>query len=92
MELLQELSDYCDEYLVHAVDVEGKKAGIEEEVVKLLAEHTKLPVTYAGGVTTMEHIRLLEEIGKKKVDVTIGSALDLFGGNLPFQAVLDYFS
>ena len=87
-ELLELLSDDCDEYLIHAVDVEGKKAGLEVELLQLLSQFTKLPVTYAGGVGTMEDLDLLERLGKGKIDVTIGSALDLFGGELSFEEVV----
>ena len=85
---LDELSAYCDEFLVHAVDVEGKADGIEEELAKLLGDWGKIPVTYAGGVHNFEDLRLLKRLGKDKVHVTIGSALDLFGGNMNFEDVL----
>lgn len=85
---LDELSSYCDEFLVHAVDVEGKADGIEEEVAKLLGGWAKIPVTYAGGVHNFEDLRLLKRLGKNKVHVTIGSALDLFGGSMKFEEVL----
>lgn len=85
---LDELSAYCDEFLVHAVDVEGKADGIEEEVAKLLGGWAKIPVTYAGGVHNFEDLRLLKRLGRNKVHVTIGSALDLFGGSMKFEEVL----
>ena len=84
-QLLEELGGYCDEFLVHAVDVEGKASGIEIELVKLLAVHRGNPVTYAGGVGTMADLELLRKWGQGRVDVTVGSALDLFGGNLPYN-------
>lgn len=87
---LDELSQYCDEFLIHAVDVEGKANGIEIELVKLLGKWNKIPVTYAGGVHSQEDIRLLKELGNNKINVTIGSALDLFGGSLKFDEVLNY--
>lgn len=87
---LDEFSDYCDEFLIHAVDVEGKSAGIEEPVVKLLGEWGKIPVTYAGGVHSFGDLDLIKQLGKGGVDVTIGSALDLFGGNMGFVDVLSY--
>lgn len=83
------LSGFCDEFLVHAVDVEGKANGIEEEVVKLLGNTCEIPVTYAGGVHSYEDLDKLKQLGHDRVDVTIGSALDLFGGNLSFEQVLD---
>ena len=87
-ETLQELAKYCDEFLVHAVDVEGKQSGIEEELVAILAKCDDVLITYAGGVSDLSDIRLLKEIGKDKVDVTVGSALDMFGGKLKFTEVI----
>lgn len=87
LETMEELGDYCDEFLVHAVDVEGKASGIETELAALLSGYEKRPVTYAGGVGSMEDIRILEEYGKGRLDVTVGSALDLFGGTIPFEVL-----
>ena len=56
VELLNRLSDYCDEFLIHAVDVEGKNRGIEEELAGMLGEYEGLPVTYAGGVHDYEDV------------------------------------
>ncbi len=84
------LSRYCSEFLVHAVDVEGKSAGIEVPVVRLLAEETKIRSTYAGGVGSFADLASLKKEGQNRVDVTIGSALDLFGGSLPFEEVLAF--
>jgi phosphoribosylformimino-5-aminoimidazole carboxamide ribotide isomerase len=88
--LLDELSSYCDEFLIHAVDVEGKAKGIEKELVRLLGEWGKIPVTYAGGVGSFEDLRELKELGKDRLNVTIGSALDLFGGPMAYEKVLHY--
>lgn len=89
--VLTELQQYCDEFLIHAVDVEGKASGIETELTVLLSEMDHaFPVTYAGGVGSFEDLRELYECGKGKLDVTIGSALDLFGGSMPFEKVLEY--
>lgn len=87
METLNLLGSYCDEFLVHAVDVEGKANGIETELVNLLARYADLPITYAGGVGSMEDIELLRHAGRSRLDVTVGSALDLFGGTIPFDAL-----
>ncbi len=87
--LMKELSSYCDEYLIHAVDVEGQAHGIESGLVCILDEYNTIPVTYAGGVGSYEDLTLLKELGHNKIDVTIGSALDLFGGKLEFKKVLD---
>lgn len=86
-ESLQYFSKFCNEFLVHAVDVEGKAAGIEEEVAALLGNWGKIPATYAGGIHTYEDLETLRILGKGKVDFTIGSALDLFGGNLEFHKI-----
>ncbi len=88
IETMDELSQYCDEFLIHAVDVEGKSQGIEEELVKMLGEFEKRPVTYAGGVHDFEDLDKLKVLGQDRVNVTIGSALDLFGGNMKFEQVL----
>ena len=88
--LLDKLSQYCDEFLIHAVDVEGKAQGIEKGLVELLGKWEQLPVTYAGGVHDFEDLRLVKELGKNRVNVTIGSALDLFGGEMRFEDVLMY--
>lgn len=87
-DVLDELSGYCDEFLIHAADVEGKAQGIEQELVRMLGNWQGIPVTYAGGVGTYEDIRLLGRLGRGRVDVTVGSALDLFGGPLEFEKVL----
>ncbi len=86
--VLDELSAYCDEFLVHAVDVEGKAGGIEADVAGLLGNWGRQPVTYAGGVHSLEDLRTLKKLGRDRVHVTIGSALDLFGGNMKFEEVL----
>lgn len=85
---LDKLSGYCDEFLIHAVDVEGRADGIEIQLAELLGSWGKIPVTYAGGVHNFEDLRLLKKLGRDKVHVTIGSALDLFGGNMKLEDVL----
>ena len=85
---LEELSAYCDEFLVHAVDVEGKASGIEEPLAEMLGSWGKIPVTYAGGVHNFEDLLILRKLGRGRVHVTIGSALDLFGGNMKLEEVL----
>lgn len=85
------LQGYCDEFLIHAVDVEGKKQGIEERLVQQLGIWCSRPgsiaVTYAGGVHSYEDIDLLKRLGNGKIHVTVGSALDIFGGDLIFDEV-----
>lgn len=85
---MEELSVYCDEFLIHAVDVEGKAQGIEEELAAMLGKFTMRPVTYAGGVHDFSDLAKLKELGNNHVNVTIGSALDLFGGTMEFERVL----
>lgn len=89
-ETLDLLASYCSEYLIHAVDVEGKAQGIEKDLVKLLGAWGRLPMTYAGGVGSFDDLRLLRELGNNKLDVTIGSALDIFGGSMRYEDVLDF--
>ncbi len=88
--LLDKMADYADEFLIHAVDVEGKASGIERELVELLGSWHKIPVTYAGGVGSFEHLEQLREWGQGNLNVTIGSALDLFGGSMSFEDVLNW--
>ena len=88
--LLKELEVYCDEFLIHGVDVEGKSQGIDHELVKILAQYQGNSLTYAGGVRSFEDLELLKKYGKSRIDVTIGSALDLFGGPMKFSKVLSY--
>lgn len=89
---LRQLSGRCDEFLIHAVDVEGKAQGIEEELVKILGNESQVPVTYAGGVHDFSDLKKLKELGNGRVDVTIGSALDLFGGSMKLDQILDYLA
>ncbi|KAJ8908211.1 hypothetical protein NDN08_008303 [Rhodosorus marinus] len=79
------LSGFCDEILVHAVDVEGKRSGIEEELVTLLASTCDIPITYAGGARSLDDLERTRILGNGRVDLTIGSALDIFGGDLSYR-------
>ncbi len=90
-ELLQKLSSYCDEFLVHAVNVEGTGTGVDEELLRLLAQESDVPMTYAGGIGSMEDIRIIQKIGGGHVNFTVGSALDLFGGPLEFDKIVTKF-
>lgn len=87
LKLLDRLSSYCDEYLIHAVDVEGKNSGIEERLVEMLSAYEGLPVTYAGGIHSYADLKLLAKLGQNKIHATIGSSLDLFGGSLSFEKI-----
>ncbi|CAI5477805.1 unnamed protein product [Closterium sp. Yama58-4] len=89
-ESLARLADCCDEFLVHGVDVEGMKLGIDEELVSLLGKYSPIPVTYAGGVRSLEDLEIVKAAGRGAVDVTVGSALDIFGGDLPYREVVEW--
>lgn len=79
-ESLEELAPWCDEFLIHAVDVEGLCQGIDQELVSKLADWSPLPTTYAGGAKSISDLQTVTRIGRGKIDLTIGSALDIFGG------------
>jgi phosphoribosylformimino-5-aminoimidazole carboxamide ribotide isomerase len=87
-ETIARLQSFCDEFLIHAADVEGRKNGVEQELVSLLGHLDTVPVTYAGGVGSCEDVRRIKEAGKNRLNVTVGSALDLFGGPLSFEKIL----
>ena len=78
---LRQLAGSCAEFLVHAADVEGQCGGMDEALLPFLAEHSPIPVTYAGGARSLEDLSLAEKLSAGRVDLTIGSALDLFGGH-----------
>jgi phosphoribosylformimino-5-aminoimidazole carboxamide ribotide isomerase len=79
-ESMAEFANYCDEFLVHAVDVEGLSAGIDTDLISKLAIWSRIPVTYAGGAKSIDDLELCTKLSGGKVDLTIGSALDIFGG------------
>ena len=80
-ELFRDLEGHCAEFLVHAADVEGKCEGIDEELVSLLGGWVTLPTIYAGGARRLEDVALVERLSGGKLDLTVGSALDVFGGS-----------
>jgi phosphoribosylformimino-5-aminoimidazole carboxamide ribotide isomerase len=86
---LKQLAGYCSEFLIHAVDVEGKQAGIDTDLIKIMAEYSPIPAVYAGGVRSLEDIDLIRETGQNRIDYTVGSALDIFGGKLKYTDVLE---
>lgn len=88
-ELLERLSGYCGEFLVHGVDVEGRAQGIETDLVRMLGQWSGRPVTYAGGIHNYQDLVLLKELGNDRLNVTVGSALDLFGGTMEWRKVLE---
>jgi phosphoribosylformimino-5-aminoimidazole carboxamide ribotide isomerase len=79
-ETLKQLAGRCAEFLVHAVDVEGLCRGIDRELVEKLGQWTPIPTTYAGGANSLADLEEVTRLGRNKVDLTIGSALDIFGG------------
>lgn len=85
---LRMLESYCDEFLIHAVDVEGKRTGIQESLVTHLAAHVTIPTTYAGGARSMEDLERFKALSSGKLDITVGSALDIFGGSLSYDEVV----
>ncbi len=82
------LADYCTEFLVHAVDVEGKQSGIDRELIALLAQSSPINCVYAGGISTLDEIAVIDALGAGKVHYTVGSALDLFGGKLKYDDII----
>ncbi len=87
---IQDIENYCDELLIHAVDVEGKKGGMQESLVRDLAAWTSIPTTYAGGIRSIEDLEKFNQLAKGKLHITIGSALSIFGGELPYTDVVKY--
>ncbi|MBS4219935.1 phosphoribosylformimino-5-aminoimidazole carboxamide ribotide isomerase [Bacillus sp. FJAT-49711] len=87
---ISELEQYCDEFLIHAVDVEGKRSGIQEDLVEQLSEWVSIPTTYAGGVSSIKDLETFYQISNGKLDITIGSSLDIFGGDLSYKEVVEF--
>ena len=88
--LLEQLEKYCDEYLIHAVDVEGKCNGPETDIIQELTGYDGNKVTYAGGIRSFDDIEAIKKASDGKIDFTIGSALDIFGGSLEFEKVAKF--
>ena len=89
-ENMERLSSFCDEFLVHAVDVEGLQCGVNVELVNLLCNFSPIAVTYAGGIRFLEDLDVINKEGRGNVDATIGSALDIFGGSLKYEDVVKW--
>jgi phosphoribosylformimino-5-aminoimidazole carboxamide ribotide isomerase len=89
-ENVKQLENSCNEFLVHGVDVEGLRCGIQEDLVIMLSNYCSIPVTYAGGARSMADLERVRTIGKGKVDLTVGSALDIFGGDMKFIDAVQY--
>lgn len=88
-ETLDQLAHYCDEFLVHGVDVEGKSAGADPELIQILTDWEGCPITYAGGIGSVEDLQKFQELCKNKLNFTIGSALDLFGGHISYKEIVN---
>lgn len=87
---LDMFAEYCAEFLVHAVDVEGRAKGVEKPLAELLGGWDGIPVTYAGGIGSYTDLDVLKKSGNGKLDFTVGSALDIFGGTLDFEKICAY--
>lgn len=85
--LFEQLGAFCDEFLIHGVDCEGKSSGFEEDLIRILASYKGHEVTYAGGIADEAAILRLKELGDDRINVTVGSALDIFGGKLLIERV-----
>jgi phosphoribosylformimino-5-aminoimidazole carboxamide ribotide isomerase len=84
-------AEWCSEFLIHAVDVEGLCRGIDQELVSQLGEWMKIPTTYAGGASSLADLELVSRLGRGKIDLTIGSALDIFGGSgVRYQDLIEF--
>ncbi|MDI9402012.1 MAG: phosphoribosylformimino-5-aminoimidazole carboxamide ribotide isomerase [Limisphaerales bacterium] len=89
-ETLGLLSQYCAEFLIHAVDVEGLCQGVDIPLVQLLGEYVQIPTTYAGGGNSLKDLELVTRMSKGKLDLTIGSALDIFGGTVKYADLVAF--
>ena len=86
--VLEDLAEFASEYLIHAVDVEGKRCGIDARLLNLLAESTPIPCVYAGGVASFDDVSTIEREGGGRIDYTVGSALDIFGGSMKYAELV----
>ena len=87
-ESLRNLSSECGEFLVHAVDKEGKGEGVDRELIRILSGVKEIPVTYAGGIKSLADVDIIEKEGAGRIDYTVGTALDLFGGKLKLDELI----
>ena len=87
--VLEDLAEFASEYLIHAVDVEGKRAGIDAELLNILADGAPIPCVYAGGISSLDDVATIEREGGGRIDYTVGSALDIFGGNIAYRVLVD---
>ena len=84
------VKNYADEFLIHGIDVEGKGHGADRALVELLAGVKDYPITYAGGLRSLEDLQELRQLGKNRIHATVGSALDIYGGDLPYRDVVEF--
>jgi phosphoribosylformimino-5-aminoimidazole carboxamide ribotide isomerase len=91
-ENLETISEYCSEFLIHAAGVEGKQQGMDLELIEFLGEHSPLPTTYAGGANSLKDFKTCNRLSKGRIDLTIGSALDIFGGTVPYETIKEEYS
>ena len=89
-ELFDRLAGYSDEFLIHGIDVEGKGHGADRALVELLSGVKDYPITYAGGLRSLEDLQELRQLGKNRIHATVGSALDIYGGDLPYRDVVEF--
>jgi len=89
-ENLEMISEHCCEFLVHAAGVEGKQQGMDLELIKFLGANSPIPATYAGGANSLKDFETCDELSNGRVDLTIGSALDIFGGSVPYEGCKKY--
>jgi phosphoribosylformimino-5-aminoimidazole carboxamide ribotide isomerase len=90
-ETVSAFAEWCSEFLIHAVHVEGLCRGIDEELVSKLGEWVTIPTTYAGGATSLGDLELVTRLSGRKIDLTIGSALDIFGGSgVRYQDLIEF--
>jgi phosphoribosylformimino-5-aminoimidazole carboxamide ribotide isomerase len=87
-ETLKRLSKHCDEFLIHGVDVEGLRQGMDLELIRIVANADAAPTTYAGGARSLDDFKTVHEISQGRVGLTMGSALDIFGGDVSYQEVV----
>ena len=91
-QLAEKLADYCSEFLIHATSVEGQKKGIEKKLISVIANYKRPPkITYAGGIASSQDIEYIQKTGKGRLFFTIGSALDIFGGDISYRWVVKNF-
>ena len=90
--LLEKLSNYCSEFLIHSVDVEGKQAGIDYRLCSFLGGWNGNVITYAGGISNMEEIAQIGNLSGGKLDFTVGSGLDIFGGKIKYKDLVALYN